>query len=141
MARAAVWDSMGQQKVKGSSDCCECIVRMQTYFAFFAWDGCVQDPGLNLLFKILATTKNEFGLECQNVNFLKYLGQDAIHFPSCSSGASAAPRTFTLTPASYSHSTNTSQHSICFMTSFLFFSKSKRISWHLNKGHKPQSKQ
>jgi len=26
---------------------------------------------------------------------------DAIHFPACSSGASAAPQTFTLTAASY----------------------------------------
>jgi len=33
---------------------------------------------------------------------------DAIHFPACSSGASAAPQTFTLIPASYSHSTSTS---------------------------------
>jgi len=26
---------------------------------------------------------------------------DALHFPACSSGASAAPQTFTLTAASY----------------------------------------
>jgi len=32
---------------------------------------------------------------------------DAIHFPACSSGTSATPQTFTLTPASYSHSTST----------------------------------
>ena len=54
---------------------------------------------------------------------------DAIHFPARSSGASAAPQTFRLTPASYSHSTSTSLHSIGFINSFrLFFFKSKRIS-------------
>ena len=40
------------------------------------------------------------------VNFLEYLGQEnlyAIHFSSCSAGASAAPQIFTFTPASYSH--------------------------------------
>jgi len=49
-----------------------------------------------------------------------------------SSGTSAAPQTFTLTPASYSHSTSTSLHSIGFINSFRFFFfflvKSKRIS-------------
>jgi len=46
---------------------------------------------------------------------------DAIHFPTSSSGASAAPPTFTLTPASYSHSSSTSLHSIGFINSFRFF--------------------
>ena len=41
---------------------------------------------------------------------------EAVHFPACSSGASTAPQTFTLTPASYSHSTSTSLHSIGFRT-------------------------
>jgi len=47
---------------------------------------------------------------------------DAIHFPAWSSGASA-PQTFTLTPASYSHSTSTSLHSIGFINYFhlIFF--------------------
>ena len=42
-------------------------------------------------------------------------------FPACSSGTLAAPQTFTLTPASYSHSTSTSLHSIGFINSFCFF--------------------
>ena len=46
---------------------------------------------------------------------------DAIHFPTCSSASSAAPQTFTLTPASLSHSTSTSLHSIGFINSFRFF--------------------
>ena len=46
---------------------------------------------------------------------------DAIHFPACSSGASAAPQTFTVTAASYWHWTSTSLHSIGFINSFLFF--------------------
>jgi len=46
---------------------------------------------------------------------------DAVHFPACSSDASAAPQTFTLTPASYSHSTSTSLHSIGFINYFCFF--------------------
>ena len=46
---------------------------------------------------------------------------DAIHFPASSLGTSAAPQIFTLTPASYSHSTSTSLHSIGFINSFRFF--------------------
>jgi len=46
---------------------------------------------------------------------------DAIHFPACSSGASAAPQTFILTVASYWHWTSTSLHSIGFINSFWFF--------------------
>jgi len=38
---------------------------------------------------------------------------DAVHYPACSSGASAASQTFTLTPASYTHWPRTSLHSIC----------------------------
>jgi len=47
----------------------------------------------------------------------------AIHFPGCPSRASAAPQTFLLTAASYSHSTSTILHSKCFMISshFSFF--------------------
>ena len=41
----------------------------------------------------------------------------------------SSPTRFTLTPANYSHWTNTSLHSICFINSFgLFFFTSKRIS-------------
>ena len=49
---------------------------------------------------------------------------DAIHFPA-SSGASAAPQTFTftLTAASYWHWTSPSIHSIGFINSFHFFFK------------------
>jgi len=49
--------------------------------------------------------------------------KDAIHFPGCPSGASAAPQAFLLTASSYSHSTSTVLHSICFMISsrFSFF--------------------
>ena len=46
---------------------------------------------------------------------------DAIHFPACSSGASAAPQTLILTAASYWHWTSTSLHSISFINSFRFF--------------------
>ena len=67
------------------------------------------------------------GLECRNVNSLVYLGQlDAVHFPSCPLGVSAAPQTFPLTAASYLHSTSTSLHSICYMSSFHFFFLSQR---------------
>jgi len=78
------------------------------------------------------------------VNFLEYPGQGTLGCHSLSSlicgsglaretsslGTSAAPQTFTLTPASYSHSTSTSLHSIGFINSFCFsfFFKSKRIS-------------
>ena len=41
--------------------------------------------------------------------------------PACSSGSSAAPQTFTLTLASYSHRTSTSLHSICFINPSIFF--------------------
>jgi len=43
------------------------------------------------------------------LNFLEHLGQETlgcIHFPACPLGASAALQAFTLTPASYSHSTS-----------------------------------
>ena len=46
---------------------------------------------------------------------------DAILFPACCPGVSAASQTFTLTAASYLHWTSTSLHSICFINSFLFF--------------------
>ena len=74
--------------------------------------------------------ENGQGLECRKVNFLEYLRRellDAIHFPACSSDASAAPQTFTLTPASYSHSTSTSLHSIGFINLFVFYLSPKRI--------------
>ena len=42
---------------------------------------------------------------------------DAVQFPAFPSSTSAAPQIFLLTAASYSHSTSTSLHSICFMGS------------------------
>ena len=55
---------------------------------------------------------------------------DAVHFPGCPTGTSAASQTFLLTVASYSHSTGTSLQSICFMNPFYSFKvyfRSKRI--------------
>ena len=46
---------------------------------------------------------------------------DPTQLPSWPSGTLAVPQTFLLTPVSYSHSTSTSLHPICFMSSFHFF--------------------
>ena len=88
-------------------------------------------PGLRPTVQNSTWYKNGRGLECRKVNYLQCLGQGTLGChslstqPACSSGSSAAPQTFTLTLASYSHRTSTSLHSICFINSNF---KSKRIS-------------
>ena len=62
------------------------------------------DPGQKPTIQNSSLHENGWGLECQKVNFLEYLELarellDAVHFPTCSSGTSVAPQTFTLTPA------------------------------------------
>ena len=53
---------------------------------------------------------------------------EAVQFPACLSSVSAAPQIFLLTAASYSHSTSTSLHSVCFMCSLAL----ERATSHLN---------
>jgi len=72
------------------------------------------------LSKILASMNGQ-GLERQKV-LTKELWMP-LTFPASSLGASAAPQTFTLMPASYSNWTSTSLHSKCFINSFCIFLK------------------
>ena len=103
------------------------------------WDDISQVPSkFTLALEMPSDTTVQWRLDksCTNTHQGCELGKTTAIFipcmwpvpPQLPSGASVFPRTFLLTAASYSHSTNTS--SICFMGSFFFVFLGTRMPRH-----------